>query len=241
MSQIDKKSPSLGVISNQSSDGRERRRVPRLSLTTEQFRLGTLNQLFPIADLSSHGMGFWLSDLSNRGYFTVGLLLEGTLSLNRQKYPIQARVRSLGLDRIGCEFENLLPETKQALSVFLDPVRLGAEMKLIPASELNSLWYHGPSGTDLLFQKGDHDPFQKFVLYVLGMMIQWDAREGLVTGRVTPSVEQSDIRGIHRFESMILDYDSQVDPSKLSIAKTVIMSSNLSQDLKSWCVHQLER
>jgi hypothetical protein len=45
--------------------------------------------------------------------------------------------------------------------------------------------------------------------------------------------------GAVQFETIVLDADTQPDPDKLSIAKDLILSSNLPQDLKKWCVRQL--
>jgi len=238
----DRKSPNLEVISKGSEiRNHERRHLPRLSLTSEQFRLNRDGKLFSVSDLSRSGMGIWLLNREDAQHFSVGLLLEGILNLKRQKYHAKVRVRNMSPDRIGCEFEDPSEEIIVALADLLNPELLGKELKPLPSSEMTSLWYHGPTGTDLLFRRMADGNYQRFTLYVLGTFIQWDQREGLSTGRTLISNERSELRGILRLETLLLDSDPTPAPDKLSIAKTVILSSNLPLDLKGWCVRQLER
>jgi hypothetical protein len=60
------------------------------------------------------------------------------------------------------------------------------------------------------------------------------------TGQVNSSYEQSEVRGVVRFETLLLKPDGRADRGKLNIAKSLVLSSNLPQDLKKWCVRQLE-
>jgi len=237
-----KNSPNLEDVSKGHSQGREeRRQLPRLSLGSEQFRFNDTHKIFSVTDLSQNGMGLWCSDREDIQFFSVGLLIEGVLNLKREKYPIQARIRNRGLDRIGCEFENLSSEAARTLSHYLDPKLLGEDLKPIPSTEMSTLWYHGPSGTDLLLKRSTDGQYSKLSLYVLNTYIQWERDQGLTTGRTKISDVRSEVRGIFRLETLLLQEDPTPDPLKLSIAKTVIMSSNLSQDLKSWCVRHFER
>jgi hypothetical protein len=73
-------------------------------------------------------------------------------------------------------------------------------------------------------------------LYVLGIFIQWDDQQGLVTGRTAPADCQSEVRGIHRHETLLIEPDTAVDLDKLEIAKTVILSSNLPLETKDTCI-----
>jgi hypothetical protein len=186
-------------------------------------------------------MGFWLLDADDRALFVVGALLEGLLNLAGEKHPVRARVRNISRDRVGCEFEDLLDTTQKGIAKFLDPTTLGAELRPIPSAEAGTLWYHGPSGTDLLLKRKTDGQFDQLCLYFLERFVRWDTEEGLVTGTSEASSEPCEIRGILRLETLLLHLDSSQDSDKLRIAKTIILSSNLSQDLKSWCVRQLER
>jgi hypothetical protein len=217
---------------------RERRFLPRLSLSSEQFRQSATGKIFSVTDLSISGMGLWLFDPEDLRLFSVGGLLEGSLNLKREKYPILARIQNLSADRIGCKFENLSQECSDAIALFLNPETLGANFKLIPFMERNTLWYHGPSGTDLMITQTADGKNQRIILYVLGAFIQWDEKEGLTTGRTAPADVYSEIRGIHRLETLYLDPDLELDTEKLGIAKSVVLSSNLSAEIKGQCMCQ---
>jgi hypothetical protein len=241
MDQKDHRSPNLEVISKDFEFRNcERRQLPRLCLSSEQFRLAPTGKVFSVSDLSIHGMGVWLLGREDLAFFSAGLSLEGTLNLNREKYSVQAKVRNLSPDRIGCEFVNVSETLAQALRQLLDPVVLGQELKPFPSGDMNQLWYHGPSSTDVVFRGLAQGQYQQFTVYALGAYVQWDKSEGLTTGRVRPSPEKSEIRGIIRHEALLLDPDLTPLPNKLSIAKTLILSSNLPPELKNWCVAQLD-
>jgi hypothetical protein len=240
---MDKTSPSLEVISSPRVDtahGDERRRLPRLNLSAEQFRLAQNGKIFSVNDLSVGGMALRILDRQDFLLFPVATLLQGTLNLGGEKHEVQARVRHLGAESVGCELEALTPEARQALEAFLDPKRLGMELKPLPSSESGALWYHGPSGTDLLLRRGADGQYQRMTLYVLGSFIQWTQDGGISTGRARSSDEQSENRGVLRFETLWLDADAQPDAGKLAVAKTLILSSNLAEDFKKWCIRKLE-
>jgi hypothetical protein len=232
------KSPNLKSVSDQ--EGSERRRMPRLNLTGEQFRLGLNGKIFSVADLSTEGMALRVLEPNDLAVFPVASRIEGTLNLRGEKYPVHAQVRHVGRELVGCEFSDLKDDVRTALKRFLDPEALGRELRPIPAGEGGALWYHGPSGTDLLLWRGSDGQYRRFALFVLGSFAQWEDDSGLTTGRASASYEQSEVRGVVRFETMILDKDPVADAGKLSVAKTVILSSNLPQELRKWCIRQLE-
>lgn len=233
------KSRSLDVVSNdrnkEDRPGVERRRVPRLSLTTEQFRLSQTGRIFPVADLSVNGMALRIIDRGELAIFPMGMRFEGVLNLRREKYSVKAQVRHLGTELVGCEFEGLDEKACQAIRAFLDPAILGKELKPIPAADGVALWYHGPSGTDLLFWRLADGQYSRIILFVLGSYIQWENGAGLSTGRMMASFEQSEIRGVVRLETMLLEADPKPDKGKLRIGQTLVSNSNIPQDLKKWC------
>jgi hypothetical protein len=239
----EKTSRSLEVISSReipSTSQAERRRLVRLNLTGEQFRLHQTGKIFSVTDLSSRGMALRILDQSDYLLFPVATEFTGTLNLKGEKLELACRVRHLGSDQIGCEFEKLSAETQTAVDRFLDPVALGRELKPIPSSEGGTLWYHGSSGTDLLFKRGADGQYSSMTLYLLGNIVQWRTEGGLATGRARPSDEQSESRGVLRFETVWFDPDAKVDQTKLGVAKTLILSSNLPEDFKKWCLRRLE-
>ncbi len=232
--------PVLDVSDETQSSGSERRRVPRLNLTTEQFRLQKTGKIFPVADLSHDGIAIRVLDRADLLLFPVGTLVEGTLNLNREKYLVRARVRHIGTEMIGCQFEGLKPDVKKALVQVFDPVSLGKELRPIPASENSTVWYHAPTGTDLLFWRASDGGYRRFALFIMGSYAQWEEEGGLTTGRANHAFESSEIRGVMRFETMLLDPDRSPDAGKLNVAKKLIMSSKLPQELRKWCLSQLE-
>ncbi len=238
------KTLKLQVISRENPRGElydEKRQLPRLCLSSEQFRLTQTGKLFSVANLSAGGMSVWLMDRSDLSFFVIGQMHSGVLNLNREKVAVQTIVQNFTSDRVGFKFENLSEDSAKKIAQFLDPSFLCAEWKLLPSHKNDTLWFHGRSGTDLLLQDLVDGQYQKLSLYILGSLIQWDHKKGYSTGRVCASSEQSDLRGILRMENLFLILDPQPDPGKLDIAKKVILSSNLSQDLKNWCARQFER
>jgi hypothetical protein len=239
------KSPSLEIISDRSgeSDTRERRRRPRLSLTSEQFRLTQIAKIFSVADLSLEGMALRILDRNDLLVMPVAAEIVGVLNLRGHRLPVRAQVRHLGAQVVGCQFVELSPEVRKVLSVFLDPEAMGRELRPIPASDTGSVWYHGPSGTDVLLSRGSDGQYRRLTLYVLGSFVQWDVDAGLSTGTARSTDERSSARveswGVVQFETMLMDADPRPDADKLSIAKALLMSSNFPQDLKKWCIRQL--
>ncbi len=238
---VTRKSRSLDDVSKSVTKNThfERRALPRLCLSSELFRLQQNGKIFSVADLSQYGMALHLLDSEDLIHFSIGAKVNGVLNLRREKFSIQARVKNVGRERVGCEFESLDKNTSHVIQQFLDPAFLAQEMKPIPSSQSGSLWYHGPSGTDLLFVREMDGHFRRFTLYLLGSFSQWDETLGLSTGLVDSSFESSESRGVVRFETMLLDADPKPDPQKLRIAKTFVLSSNLPQELKKWCVRNL--
>jgi len=218
----------------------ERRRVPRLCLTSEQFKLSRNGKIFPIADLSGEGMAIRVLERNDFYLFPIGTLFEGTLNLRREKYPIKARVRHLGADLVGCQFsEDLHESSKKAIKEFLDPSALGQELRPIPATDGVAVWYHGPSGTDLLFWRHTDGQFSRLMFLILGTFVHWDETKGLMTGRLGSSKEHSEIRGVIRLETLLLESDPKPDTGKLDVAVTLITSSSIPEDLKKWCTRHL--
>lgn len=236
------KSPNLEVISRPEEPETaavERRRLPRLNLSTEQFRLQRNGKVFSVTDLSDAGMAFRVLDPADLVVFSVGATFEGTLNLRGAKYPFEAQVRHVRVDLVGCQFQKFSEGMKESLSKLLDPATLGAELKPSPPLDASTIWYHGPSGTDFVAVRSIDGSFRRFTLHVLGNYVQWDAELGVSTGVSRPSTTRSENRGAMRFETLLLDADPRLDAGKLAIAKTVLMSSNIQQELVKWCLRQI--
>lgn len=235
-------SPNLEVIATEpasSARGSEKRKLPRLNLTNEQFKLQLNGKIFTVADLSVDGMSLRILDRADLILFPVGMRIGGELKLSSGKLQVKAQVRNLGKERIGLQFDGLDPSVKAELARFLDPKEMGKGLRAIPAIELGTIWYQGPSGTHLLLSRARDGQYFRLALLVLGTFIRWDLESGVSTGRVASAFEASEVRGVVRFETMLFEADPSPDLGKLEVAKTLLLSSNLPKDLASWCIRQL--
>jgi hypothetical protein len=231
------------ISRNQKNLGDERRRMARLCLTGELFRHSPTGKTFLVTDLSPQGMALRILDNEDLRLFPVGSHMKGEINLRREKYHLSARAKNIRGDVVGFEFEELSPEVTAVLGRYLDPVSLGQEMRPLPASESShgagTLWYHGPSGTDLLLWRALDGQYHRMALYVQGSFVQWEADKGVATGFFMTADERPEVRGILRFETLMLSLDASPDLKKLSVAKTILTNSPLPQDLKKWCIRQL--
>lgn len=215
--------------------GQDKRRVPRIALTREQFKLTDTGKVFGVQDLSVGGLALKILNPQDMIYFTVGRFISGTLNLNGKKVPIRAQVRHIKTSMAGCEFIELHPDTEKIITQFLDPSELGKALRVSPESSGDgAIWFHGPTGTDLLIWRGIDGEFNKFSLFLLGNYVQWEHEAGLMTGIFQSSGEQGSMGSVTLFE------DTQVDEMKLELAKKLILSSGLTQDLKRWCTRKLD-
>ncbi len=234
------KSPSLEVVSGKGKgNGTERRRMPRLQLAAEQFRDSRNGKIYSVADLSRSGLAIRVLDESDLALFPVATVLNGSLNLRREKHPVRVRVTHVARGRVGCELLDVEAPVAKALAGYLEPSVLGQELRPLPSSESGGIWYHGPSGTDLMLWRRSDGRFRRLALVVLGLCVHWDDEAGLWTGAVRETRDDGETRGVIRFETLIVDRDERPDGGKLNVAKTVLLSSNLPDDLKRWSVLQL--
>lgn len=239
------RSPSLEDVSKEGdatkdeSQELERRQLPRVSLPTEQFKLSPSGKLFSVQDLSPEGLALRVLEPEDLIYFTAGTHIEGVLNLKGKKLKVAAVVKHVGRSYVGCRFESLEGEALQQLTDFLDPGRLGKELHALPTHDNEKiLWFHGPSGADLLFWRGAQREYRRVCLHIYGSYIQWDEEKGLETGTSMASDDRPEVNGLIRLETCLLDPDSSPDEQKLKLAKTLILSSNLPKELMNWCVGQ---
>lgn len=230
-------SGSLGVSNLEQI---ELRRRPRLSLTGEHFRLGSCGKIFSILDLSTDGMAIRVLTHEDLIHFPIAMRFEGVLNLKGVRSRVTAQVRHVSKDRVGCQFAELSQDVQGVIREFLLPEVLGRELKPIPSSDPGSLWYHGPSGTDLLFWRGLDGKFQRFAFYLYGMSVYWDEADGLSTGKIQEIDPICEEQGVIYFDQLMIKTDLSPDREKLDIAKALVLSSNFPDDLKTWCARHLE-
>jgi hypothetical protein len=230
----------LEVLSNHEA-AEEKRRIPRLQLSSCQFRLKQNGKIYSVHDLSDEGMALTLLEEQDLLLFPIGTQLWGTLNLKGEKCTVKMQVIYVHRNVIGCRFSEATDEFKAALSRCLDPKVLGKELKRIPSLETKSVWYHSKTGCDLIFfgaESTDVKRIQKVLCCVLGHFVQWDKAVGVSTGTTRSAHNIPESWGLLSYETMVLSLDPAPDSEKLSIAKKVVLSSNLDTDLKDWCLKQ---
>ncbi len=224
--------------------GAEKRTLPRLTVSHEVFRDAISGKFFAVADLSARGMAIRVAEREDLYLFQVGAEVQGTLNIRREKFQVSGQVRHLGVDLVGIEFAALPASVEHALAGYLDPAMLGQELRPVPTGD-SSLLYASTSGTELLLvrdglaSKGA-TRITRITVMMLGALIQWDERTGLRTGLVKNSYEESLAVGVTRLDTLLFAEDSAIDPQKLNLAKHLISSSNLSEDLKKFCSDRLK-
>jgi hypothetical protein len=230
-------SHNLGLVSQDQAS--EKRRVPRINLAQEQFKLSANGKVFSVADLSRDGFAIRVLELSDLILFSVGAPISGTLNVDGQKLSVFGRVAHLRADLVGAQFGELEAKVRNALEAFLDPAHLGKELKLRPHSSRDVVWYTGPSGTHLFFGKDAQGVSRKVSALVLGSYVQWEEGLGLTTGTYSFSEDRDEVYGALRLETVLFKADPSVDSAKTDLAKRLVLGSNLSQDLKDWLLRRL--
>jgi hypothetical protein len=233
----------LKMILNQESEiqGLERRQVPRVSLGSEQFKMAGSGRIYSVADLSETGLALWASDPAEWVEFSVGMKLEGTLRVREEKFSMEMQIRNRSKNRVGCEILNSSQAWLDAIQRFLDPESLGKSLKPIPSLDRRVLWYFGASGTHLSFRRLSDGQFDQLTLCYLGNLVQWDVDGGVQSGRLVSSDLPSELRGIFRLDTLFFEPDSSMDKRKLEIAKKVILSAPIPDDIKGWGARQFSR
>ena len=249
----------------------ERRRLPRIALTQEQFRLQETGKVFSVSDLSPGGMAIRVIDENDLILLAVGSEVAGVLNLRREKMPVRGRVRHLVGDRVGIAFEKLEKSTEETLSKFLDPRILGADLRPMPTSEaVAGLWFHGSSGTDLWLERSVDGGVRQFLLLMLGCFVRWKAvsgvssseavgpesvqeggQEGGQAGEISTGLvdagpmdhprESDEARGVIRWETHWLKMDSRLDIEKLSLGVQILEAAPLAEDLRRAMIRKLRR
>ncbi len=228
--------PNQPVNSMQKTQS-ERRRFSRVPLAREQFRHAGNGKIFLISDLTEQGMGIKIIDPEDLILFTAGSRFEGIVNLDGEKCSVSVFVRHVNRHWVGCEFIELNPEVKQSIRSYLDPERLGKSMSLRPSLD-GSLWYHGAAGAEFWIWQHGEGEFRSLALVMHGLCVFFEDQE-LKTGKLISNGKQSESRGIFSLDSSDFELDLAPSSEKLGIAKRLILSSNLSVELKKKCISVL--
>ena len=231
----------------------ERRRIPRVSLPSEQFRLASNGKIFAVADLSSDGMALRLLSLDDRVLFPIGASVDGWLNIDRRKHRISAAVRNIRGEYVGCEFADLGSEVQSELGRWLNPAHLGQTLRLMPTpvgfgtGSLDWVWHHGRSGTEVLVKLGDgarapddRTP-EKMVVVLWGThFVEWTRGLAPVSGSVKFADDRGAVQGVFRVAPELFHSDSALDPAKLNLARTLVAHSKLPEAWKAWAAETRE-
>ncbi len=227
--------PQFQVIPSGPSGHIERRQVPRLGLTYEQFKLKKTGKVFSVVDISERGMGLRLLMPEDHAYFQQGDLIEGEVNLHREKFSVRAKVRNTQDDLVGLEFEPLSEDTKEAVESLLSPENLGRSLKKMPVAIEGMIWFHGSSSSQLVLRMERGSDVVSWALYFLGSYVSWGKLTGISTGlaHFVPGSEDG--------ESALHRPDNAIDLGKLEQAKRMIASSTLTDALKSLVLGHIRR
>ena len=238
------KSQDRGPIS-ETEEITERRRIERVVITGEQFKNEANDRVYSVVDVSFSGMALRLLDPSDLVDFTVGSHSSGMLKIKGKKVPVRFQVRHVRPDLVGVKFEEVSKELKETLAEALSPESLGSELKLFPADQRDLLWYHAPSGADLLIwlksiEAKEGPEIRRFVLYTPMAYCEWSEELGVASGHWRDSQERSDVRGVLQWDTVVATPDRQADREKIAIAKKLLLSSKLPQTIQEFCVSCLD-
>lgn len=218
-----------------------KRRVPRLRLTNDQFKLNRTGKVFGVYDVSEDGIGLKLLDHEDLAHFTLGSTVEGMLKFFEEYFPLKLKVSFVDPTRVGLQFQSGNKEFSKRLSELLSPEHLGSDLKLIPLDGGRGFWFHGHASTDFLVARNQQGAFLGFTLQVLGMAIRYRPDEGLTTGWIKSIEKEPEISGLIEVGQLSLEPDALPDSEKLSVAKKFILGSNLPEDIKTWAFQMLSK
>lgn len=219
----------------------DRRVVPRLEVTSEQFRLSSNGKIFSVVDLSMRGMGIRVIEPDDLFLFPVGKSFSGVLNLRHVKYQVSAKVTRVARELIGCEFENLSDSVSALLKDALDPRWIGSQLKPMP--QLDQLgtpyWYHGPSSTELLIWRQLDGSVSGFFAVVLGQYVSWSEATGLETGWVAGSGTGNRHNGLVFQESLDLRKADAPDRHAIELVRMLVQASSIADPIRAKLIREL--
>lgn len=233
-------SPQSNESHSNENESTERRVVPRLCLTREQFRVSRTGKLYSVTDLSIHGVGLWIPDSEDLIGFIVGSRVEGELTFGSIRTPVTLVVKNMGRDRVGCEFQDLEAAVSKRLEQFLAPESRGSELKPIPSPQRSVLWYHGPCGTDFFIQRTMDKTYEELLFVADQHFVRWRPDVGVETGVARHGDEKSQLSGIMRLESLQFIVDQKADRNEIEKAKKALSASHLPSEVRVFSLRHFQ-
>jgi|GEM_PF-675609 len=218
----------------------ERRRFPRLAVSREAFRLKPVGKLFALADLSFRGFSVRVSDDNDLNAFMLGSEVSGELGFRGERHAVRARVCHVERGFAGLEIVDITEEGRGSLKQRLDPTALGTELRLIPGSSLEQLWFHAINGADWSLELTSSGEVASFLVRLQGMFVRWSAVAGrLESGTLGHMLPVDFDSGAVRMETWVLKPDAEPDPAKLRIAIQLLSGCNEKQEFRDFCADLL--
>jgi hypothetical protein len=168
----------------------EQRLVPRFPLPKEKikFIFEDGEKVFAVRDISMTGLGISLLEFGESLLFPHGYQCKAELKLG-EPLVVNVRVARVGAWSVGFAFDDLQQEDLEKIKDFVDPLHIGASLKLVdhkaaPEAFLQgmSAWYHGDSATDLFIWKSSRGGLTRALVCLGRRFWEWHEAEGVSTG-----------------------------------------------------------
>lgn len=208
----------------------EKRRLPRFHITPCQFHDQELKKNFSVQDVSMGGVAIRLVDFDDLPLFAVASQHQGIIKIEGMKLPCSFQVRYLRGLLVGAEWVNIDSALKEQLERISVPKVLGANLKAydLPDSP-NTLWYHNPTGVDLLLYLND-GKISRWTLFIHQNFVSWDEGEEVKTGRSIAEDDEGYAHGIVRLETRMLNHDEQPDRRLIEVAMELVRSAPFKEE-----------
>ncbi len=217
---------------------KDRRRVPRFIIPPGQFWVQSLNLIMATADVSMGGVALRAIDRKAIESFSVGQSIPGELRALGKKFKSALKIVYIRGLTLGCAWESTSPELSDFLKEHFSPAALGGALKTFEVPETAQMqskmqWWHAPLGADLMFYTHEEEtaPYL-WALFIHGSVVQWEAAEGLRTGRTVAEDEEQGSSLVVRLETRMVEFDAEIDQSLLDATREFVKAASaLKPDL----------
>ncbi|RZA06741.1 MAG: PilZ domain-containing protein [Proteobacteria bacterium] len=167
--------------------------VPRFPLPKEKmkFVFAEGEKVFAVRDISRRGLGISLLEFDESLYFPTDYRCQAELKIDEEPMLVHVRVKRVNAWSVGFEFEDLDPAQEERLKAFVDPLHIGATLKLVDPRGAPgafgtglSAWYHGDSATDLYIWNDTRGGLRRALFSSGERFWEWEEGSGIATGKV---------------------------------------------------------
>lgn len=170
----------------------EQRLVPRFLLAKEQAKFffegfdgldnkdDSPGKIFAVRDISASGIGIGLLELGEALLFPVGSFCRAELKFGASLLSVRLKVARINAWSIGFVYVDLPKEIEEAITAFIQPLRVARSMKKVDVTKISSsfaagisTWYHGDSATDLYFWTNARGGVEKLLLCMGKNFWEW--------------------------------------------------------------------